>query len=181
MRHTRTVVLVSLVGAGIFLACEGLLALRVFEFLENRSFDLRVKLAPPLQPPPSEIVLIDIDNPSFRTLNDAIGRWPWTRLLWAELVKFLHSGGARVIVFDAIFSGKESDEVDREFAQAIAEAGNVVLAPAFAQYEAEVVPGARHPCSDRRDNDPTKTRREKAATPIRTPQTSGPVKPDRSL
>ncbi|HKZ52234.1 MAG TPA: adenylate/guanylate cyclase domain-containing protein [Candidatus Acidoferrales bacterium] len=136
MQRMRTVILAALTALGVFLACEIGLALGSFDFLENRSFDLRVQWAPPRQPPPAEIVIIDIDNPSFAALRDAIGRWPWTRLLWAELVKYLHAGGARLIVFDVVFAGRESDQVDGEFAQAIAAAGNVVLSAAFVQYEA---------------------------------------------
>lgn len=141
MRQKRTPILAGVVGLSVLLACEAGLALGGFDFLENRSFDLRVRLAPPRQPPTPEIVIIDIDNASFAALRDAIGRFPWTRLLWVELIKFLHSGGARLIVFDVGFSGRESQEVDREFAQTLTDAGNVVLAYGFLRYQAESVPG----------------------------------------
>jgi len=137
MRPKRSSVLAGLTAVAVLLLCEGVFLAGGFDFLENRSFDLRVHLAPPREPPAAEILIIDIDNPSFAALRDAVGRWPWTRLLWAELVKYLHSAGARVIVFDAIFAGKESAEVDAEFARAIEDAGNVVLAFAFTQHEAE--------------------------------------------
>lgn len=131
-----------MVAAGVWLAAEALLAAGSFEFLENGSFDLRVQWAPPREPPPREIVIIDIDNASFATLSRHIGRWPWSRLLWTELVRYLHESGARLVVFDAVFSGRESEEVDQEFAQAIADAGNVVLGFAVVQFEAEHAPGA---------------------------------------
>ena len=118
------------------MACEAVLWAGWLEFLENRSFDLRVELAPPRQPPPPEIVIIDIDNPSFAALSQAIGRWPWTRLLWSDLVKYLHAAGARAVVFDVVFAGREPD-ADAEFAQRLQEAGNVTLAFAFVEYEAE--------------------------------------------
>lgn len=142
MRQKRTPILAGAVAVSVLLACEAGLALGGFDFLENRSFDLRVRLAPPRQPPPSDIVIVDIDNASFAALRDAIGRWPWTRLLWAQLVRDLHASGARLIVFDATFSGRESEEVDREFAHTLAEAGNVVLAYAFLHYQAESVGGS---------------------------------------
>lgn len=143
MRQKRTAIFAGLVGLGVLLACEAGLALGGFEFLENRSFDLRVRLAPPRQPPAGDIVIVDIDNASFAALTQVIGRWPWPRWLWTDLVKFLHTGGARLVVFDATFSGRESPEVDREFAQAIVEAGNVVLAYGFLSYQAETLPGAQ--------------------------------------
>ena len=137
MRQKRTFILAAAVGLAVVLACEALLFTGGFEFLENRSFDLRVRLLPPPEPPPADIVIVDIDNPSFAALSEAVGRWPWTRLLWTDLVKFIQQGRPRAIVFDAVFSGREDEEVDREFAQALREAGNVVLAYAFVAYEAE--------------------------------------------
>ena len=142
MRQKRTFILAAVVGLAVVLACEALLVTGGFEFLENRSFDLRVRLLPPPEPPPADIVIVDIDNPSFAALSEAVGRWPWTRLLWTDLVKFIQQGQPRAIVFDAVFSGREDEEVDREFAQALREAGNVVLAYAFVAYEAERAGGA---------------------------------------
>src|SRR3990167_3833859 len=85
MRQKRTFILAAAVGLAVVLACEALLFTGGFEFLENRSFDLRVRLLPPPEPPPADIVIVDIDNPSFAALSEAVGRWPWTRLLWAPL------------------------------------------------------------------------------------------------
>jgi adenylate cyclase len=137
MRQRRTGILAAVVGLAVTLACEAALVAGGFEFLENRSFDLRVRWLPPREPPPADIVIVDIDNPSFAALSEAVGRWPWTRLLWADLVKFIHQGRPRAIVFDAVFSGREDKEVDREFAEALEQSGNVILAYAFVAYEAE--------------------------------------------
>src|SRR3989338_3184696 len=100
MRQKRTFILAAAGGLAVVLACEALLFTGGFEFLENRSFDLRVR---PLPPPPADIVIVDIDNPSFAALSEAVGRWPWTRLLWADLAKFIQQGQPRAIVFDAVF------------------------------------------------------------------------------
>ena len=141
MPNRRVVLLALTVAVGVWLAAESLLAAGGFEFLENGSFDLRVQLAPPQEPPPRELIIIDIDNASFAALSRHLGRWPWSRLLWTELVRYLHESGARLVVFDAVFSGRENDEVDEEFARAISSAGNVVLSFAVVQYEAEHAPG----------------------------------------
>lgn len=141
MRNRRAVLLALAVVVGVWLAAEAVLAAGGFEFLENGSFDLRVHLAPPQEPPPREILIIDIDNASFAALSQHLGRWPWSRLLWTELVRYLDESGARLVVFDAVFSGRESEEIDAEFAEAIASAGNVILGFAVVQYEAEHAPG----------------------------------------
>lgn len=137
MGAKRTTWLVAVVALAVFLACEVVLWQGWFEFLENRSFDLRVELAPPRRPPPPEIIILDIDNPSFAALSQAIGRWPWTRLLWSDLVKYLHAAGARAVVFDVVFGGREPN-ADAEFAQVLSETGNVSLAFAFVEYQAEL-------------------------------------------
>ena len=50
-------------------------------WIENRSSDARVK-ATAHPPGDRRIVIIDIDNASFRALTDKLGRWPWTRRVW---------------------------------------------------------------------------------------------------
>jgi len=142
MRQKRTLILAAVVGLGVALACEALLVTGGFEFLENRSFDLRVRWLPPREPPPADIIIVDIDNPTFDQFSRVVGRWPWTRLLWADLAKFIHQGRPRALVFDAVFSGKEDEDVDQEFAQTLRDAGNVVLAYDFVAYTAEYVEGA---------------------------------------
>jgi len=141
MRQKRTIILAAAVGLGVILACEAALVAGGFDFLENRSFDLRVRWLPPREPPPADIVIIDIDNPTFDQFSRAVGRWPWTRLLWADVVNFLRQGRPRAIVFDAVFSGEEDEGVDQEFADSLRQADNVVLAYNFVAYTAEYVEG----------------------------------------
>ena len=76
------------------------------------------------------IVIIDIDNASFRTLTDKLGRWPWTRRVWTELVRYLTPGQPKMLLFDILFSGQEP-QADPEFAAVVQKAGNVVLPFAF--------------------------------------------------
>ena len=59
--------------------------------------------------------MIDIDNASFRELTDKLGRWPWTRKIWADLVHYLVPAHTKLILFDALFSGSEP-AADQDFA-----------------------------------------------------------------
>jgi adenylate cyclase len=107
------------------------------DWLENRSADWRVKATVNPAKADRDIVIIDIDNASFRVLTDALGqRWPWTRRLWTGLVRYLSPSHPRLIVFDAMFSGSEPKE-DPGFASAMRAAGNVVLPFAFTSAEVE--------------------------------------------
>jgi len=79
-------------------------------------------------PPPPQLLLVGIDEPSFQELRLS---WPWPRSLHARLVKRLSEAGARLIVFDILFTEPSNPENDAVFAGAIKDAGNVVLAETY--------------------------------------------------
>ena len=106
-------------------------AIALFDFrgslawLENRSSDVRARqTADP--PGDRDIVIIDIDNASYSSLTGKLGKWPWTRRVWTELVRYLTPGQPRLILFDVLFSGSDP-EADPGFAQVLHNAGNVLL------------------------------------------------------
>ncbi len=117
---------VKILGLGflVFLLLASLTFFKLGENLENRGLDLCYQLRP-LSPSPPELVVVGIDEPSFQVLRQS---WPWPRRLHAELVRRLKALGARLIVFDVIFAEPTDAEDDGLFAQAIREAGNVILA-----------------------------------------------------
>jgi CHASE2 domain-containing sensor protein/signal transduction histidine kinase len=71
------------------------------------------------------VVVVAIDDPSLQQL----GRYPWPRQRFTQLLNVLHQSQASTIAFDVIFSEPTPD--DRAFAQAIAQHGQVVLAQAI--------------------------------------------------
>ena len=99
--------------------------------LENGTLDERARLgANPAQVDP-RIVIIDIDNASLETLEDKLGRWPWTRRVWTEVIRYVDRGQPKAIAVDAIFGGAESDAVDQEFGAVMHQGGNTVLGFTF--------------------------------------------------
>ncbi len=70
-----------------------------------------------------DIVVVAIDD---RSLAEA-GNWPWDRSKHADLVNALSQSEPRLIAFDILFLEPLSEEGDRQLAEAIAQAGNVVL------------------------------------------------------
>jgi len=107
------------------------------DWLENRSSDLRTVATLDPAKADHDIVIIDIDNASFREITAALDqRWPWTRSLWTELVKYLVPGRPKLILFDILFSGPEP-AADTGFASAMRTAGNVILPFAFTHSEVE--------------------------------------------
>jgi adenylate cyclase len=105
--------------------------------LENGTLDERARLgANPAQADP-RIVIIDIDNASLEALEDKLGRWPWTRRVWTEVIRYVNRGQPKVIAVDAIFGGAESDAVDQEFGAVMHQGGNTVLGFTFVPTEME--------------------------------------------
>jgi CHASE2 domain-containing sensor protein/anti-sigma regulatory factor (Ser/Thr protein kinase) len=94
---------------------------------DNLHYDLGRYLT--FKPAPADIVIVAIDEVSLRS----VGRWPWSRIVHADLVNKLKHEQARVIGLDIIFSEPElsNPEADLILAKAIEDAGNVVLPVLF--------------------------------------------------
>ncbi len=80
--------------------------------------------------PSDEIVLVVIDDKTVQDEPFGLGKFSqWERDNYARVVSNITRGGPKVIAFDIMFShaNKYSPEGDEQFAEAISEAGNVVL------------------------------------------------------
>jgi adenylate cyclase len=104
---------------------------RPIQFLELGTYDARMKLLAARfvaheDERKDEYIVIDIDNASFDQLKDKLGRWPWSRQVWTEVIRYVGKGKPKVFGLDIIFSGHESEEVDTELAKVISRAGVVV-------------------------------------------------------
>lgn len=97
------------------------------EAFEAKTYDLRYRNLRGAVAPSADIAIIAIDDKSIAEL----GRFPWTRSQYVRLLDRVSAAGAKVVLFDAFFSEKETSAIDRSFAAAIKKAGNVVLAVPF--------------------------------------------------
>ena len=127
-----------LLGSAAALAA-GLLGLLPFvATVELKTYDWRMRVAADPASARPDIVMVAIDESSLRSLEPAVGRWPWPRLVHASLLDFLARGPARVVVYDVLFAERDrhsftvggepwtGEESDRAFVEATARAGNVV-------------------------------------------------------
>jgi adenylate cyclase len=107
------------------------------EWLENGAFDARARWTARPQKADSRIVIIDIDNASFDELQDKLGRWPWPRQVWTEVVRYVSKGQPAAVVFDAAFTGeqKETPAMDEDFARVLQSSGKTVLGFSFLSAE----------------------------------------------
>lgn len=97
---------------------------------EGWTIDLRFRLRGQ-EEPRSPIVIVALDEASFQMMGDLHGEniRTWPRARWAELIERISAGNPRLIGVDVVFDTPGWDEGgDGELAQALAAAGNVVLA-----------------------------------------------------
>jgi adenylate cyclase len=93
---------------------------------ENIGLDLLFKLRGE-RAAPSDVVIVTLDKESALSLDLPPEPYKWPRSLHARLVDSLTRKGAAVIAFDLIFKEPGPVEMDNLFAQAIRNAGNVIL------------------------------------------------------
>ncbi|HLB30395.1 MAG TPA: adenylate/guanylate cyclase domain-containing protein [Gammaproteobacteria bacterium] len=128
-RRRRQGLHILLILAGVTLYFLVACAARLWQTLEYRTTDLFFRWRNLIEnpAPPDDIVIVAIDELSMQEFNR---QWPWPRTMHAELVRALKEAGAAVIGFDVLFSEPDGngDDADAEFAAAMAEAGNVILA-----------------------------------------------------
>lgn len=97
------------------------------EAFEAKTYDLRFSDLRGAIPPSADIAIVAIDDKSVAEL----GRFPWTRTRYVQLIERLTNAGAKALLIDAFFPEHESASVDRAFAAAVRKAGNVDMAVVF--------------------------------------------------
>jgi adenylate cyclase len=112
----------------------------LLDVAELKSLDLRFQIRGPIAPK-LPIVIVSIDQDSFDELNLP---WPWPRTFHAELIRKLSKAGAKIIAFDVLFTEPKPDaREDQALAEAIKQAGNVVLAAEHTEVASDFGPRAR--------------------------------------
>ncbi|MBS0496552.1 MAG: EAL domain-containing protein [Proteobacteria bacterium] len=119
-------------AARIAILLTGVAYLAYAEVLERLDYILYDKIAVLQQyPQDPDIVIIAIDDESFK----ALGRWPWSRGVHAELINRLSSVGNSAAAIDLLLSEPQDSDpyADRLLAYAIAAHGGVIFpaAPAL--------------------------------------------------
>lgn len=106
--------------------------------IELKTYDWRMRLT--ARPAPSaDVAIVAMNDDSIKRLEPVVGRWPWPRLVHAAVIDFLARAPARAIVYDGLFTERDTrrfdaggaewtgEESDRAFAESVAAAGMVVL------------------------------------------------------
>jgi len=114
-------------AAALAIAALEIFAPRLLAPLEHRLLDAYVRGHAEKLAPDPEIVLVDIDDASLARLQGEAGKWPWPRVVHAQLVEGLQAQKPRAIVFDIVFSEPDvfRKELDQAFVEAIAPHRNI--------------------------------------------------------
>ncbi len=131
--HRRRLVFI---GLGITLLLAVLELAGSFKILELKTLDWRFK-ARGRRTPTVNAVIVAIDDESFNGWVDEKNqyqtmpeRWIWPRSFWGQAIDNLAKAGAKLVVFDLVFSesSRAQPKQDVDFAAAAARAGNVIFA-----------------------------------------------------
>jgi len=101
----KKIITTILIVAILFASLWVLHSFHVFDALEYRAYDFRVKLFADTYKPSDDIIVILLDQPSIDWANQERGwGWPWPRKSYADIVNYMHLGGAKAVAFDVLFS-----------------------------------------------------------------------------
>ncbi|MGD8593814.1 MAG: adenylate/guanylate cyclase domain-containing protein [Gammaproteobacteria bacterium] len=107
----------------------------VLQRLEYIAYDWQLTLARQNKTPPQDIKIVLVDDASVQAMDPIVGRWPWPRSVFADVIDFLAKGKPKAIIFDILFSENETEvqanSSDARFIQATRDAGNVHHAMLF--------------------------------------------------
>lgn len=109
-----------------WLVLAGIVRTGLLDSLELNGHDLLVSAAEP-SPPSNQLAVVDFDDAAVRDLG-----FPIRRSVLAEVLRRVSAGGPEVVGIDVLLSERRAPEEDRAMAEALAEAGNVILASSFA-------------------------------------------------
>ena len=122
----RNLALMALIVLAV--AAVELAQLHAFGNLENRLLDGFVKRQAAQLAHDPEIVLVVVDERSLAIMQEeGAGRFPWPRVVYADLVNGIEAQRPRAIVFDIMFFEKDAvrPESDREFIKAASRYDNI--------------------------------------------------------
>ena len=78
----------------------------LYSLVETKLYDYRFQLRGPLSSFKSDVVLVEIDDESYRLLDEP---YPYPRRIWSKVVRNLTKAGAKVIAFDIQFDSKDHE------------------------------------------------------------------------
>lgn len=101
----------------------------VFNYFENKAYDLRMMAKSEKKEPCDDIFFIKVDQESITWAKETYGwDWPWPREAYARMIDFLSAGNPKSIAIDIVFSESSvyGDRDDFLFGEAEKKSGKVI-------------------------------------------------------
>ncbi|MDP1733490.1 MAG: CHASE2 domain-containing protein [Sulfuritalea sp.] len=123
--QATTISMVRRLGARAYLILAAVFSLLIVADLgmtslvsaaETRLFDLLISHRISTPKPDPDIVILDIDEASLAGMAADHGRWPWPNRVFGELVEAIEKQKPRAIVFDILFSDRDTQRPDSDAA-----------------------------------------------------------------
>ena len=113
----------------------------LLESYELKTYDQLCRLKASNLTPPKEIVLVVVDQGSLKAAERQGVNWPWPRQMYAPILEFCASSGARAVAFDIVFTEPSvyGVEDDKLLAEALKANGHAFL-PIFLSRESHPPP-----------------------------------------
>ncbi|MDR0374859.1 MAG: adenylate/guanylate cyclase domain-containing protein [Treponema sp.] len=128
-KNVKKLLAISIIVVTVFSAVAALQVLGVFDYLEFKTYDLRVNLFAASAKPSDEIIVILLDQDSLDWGRAEKGwGFPWPRSAWAEFIDYMNAAGAKAIALDLLFTEPSvyGEKDDEEFARAARDFGKVM-------------------------------------------------------
>jgi adenylate cyclase len=105
LKNRKKSVAALLIAAAVFAVCALASLTGLFNFLEYKTYDLRVNLFAPSSKPSDDVVVVLLDQASIDWAKKERGwSWPWPRKAYAQIVDYMKVANAKAIAFDVLFS-----------------------------------------------------------------------------
>ncbi|MDR1287235.1 MAG: adenylate/guanylate cyclase domain-containing protein [Treponema sp.] len=101
----------------------------IFDYLEFKTYDFRVRIMAHYSRPSDDIIVVLVDQESINWAQEnRRWSWPWPRAAYAEIIEYMNVSGAASVAFDIIFSEPSvyGSEDDAAFIKASEDYGRVV-------------------------------------------------------
>lgn len=97
-------------------------SLSTFSRIEAASFDQRVSLFRSQTAIHEDVVIVLIDEYSLQTMAEELGRWPWPRRVYSDLLDYFAFANAQTLAFDVLFSEQQDVDSDQSNDRALIDA-----------------------------------------------------------
>lgn len=99
----------GLIALLIFVTTSLLYSQNLLQTLEWTADDFRTQLIRSDAKADDDIVVLLIDEASLAAMDPIVGRWPWPRSVWADVLEFMQMGQAQSVAFDILFTERDLD------------------------------------------------------------------------